>query len=262
MKKLFYISFLSVPFFMFSCKTEKITTTAPEPTTTVTGFINAYNEHRGVTAKDSIKIVIDGTDKSAVTNANGKFNLLNIAEGNYKYTVSKNGFDNVKGTFTVPIASGNAPYNLGNYLSINALSSTVLTTVTSVFTYPTSLSGFYGDTTLDIHAGFVLSSSQTISGNNFSKGAVIFLDTTAQVSKSKYFTVASSSTYFPFSEVEITISIQSLKSNYKLKKGTMVYVLVYGSSSNTSTYYDVENGVSVYVGLNPKASSVMSVIIP
>jgi len=259
MKKisLIYTSALICSLTFFSaCKKDTTVTgpagpAGPAYTGIFTGHISLFDQYDSklFSQLNKVKISIDGTSMSTMTDSTGKFSFPNLSTGTYTLTYSDSTFGTFKaqniqlleGTNTRDARLSKIPnFNIDptlvavDTITVAAKDSTAYVKLRGTIgadTRARTLIVFVGNTsaTSADPATYMLTYTKTINGNPSASSFTIFIP--------KY---------------DLT--------NALLTSGSTVYFAVYGMATSATTYEDLPTGRTVYTAISPSAVTVNHVI--
>ncbi|GAB2856329.1 carboxypeptidase-like regulatory domain-containing protein [Hymenobacter ruber] len=214
-------------------------------TGTVYGFVNSTDENGASVSKAGVSVALEGaTTQTATTDANGRFEFLNVRNGTYNLTYTRANYATVK-RFAVSHVGGDQPTFLG-LTTVTQVSNTTITNLTQ--TGPSTTSG--------IPLSFNVVNSNTA---NSTYRASFFASNTAGVTSANgtllttYILNASGPTSILFSRTTLL--------NAGFAAGTTVYLVAYGSPVSLASYVDPTTGRFVYTSLNPTPSNAISFVL-
>ncbi len=212
----------------------------------ISGSVFLYNEGTDRVASDGMTVTVANVDpeRSAVTDASGKFVIRNVPLGTHILTFTKNGY----GTFKI-----------FDFAHVTDDRETVLTTIpslgTSSSTQVTALTATVAGTEVAIRA----TTNPAGSANN-SRYVRIFLHTAANVSQ--VFHTVYSPTFVarinPFVKTYTKAELNAMG----FVSGSTVFVRVYGDSYWGNQYKDPGLDRWVFPNLNPNAAAATSFVVP
>jgi len=214
-------------------------------TGTIYGFVNSIDENGAPVGKAGVTVSLEGaTAQTATTDANGRFEFLNMRNGTYNLTYTRAGYATFR-RFAVSHVGGDQPTFLG-LTTVTQVSNTTITNLTQ--TGPFNASG--------VPLSFNVSNSNSA---NSTYRASFFASSTAGVTSATgtllttYILSAAGPTNITFSRTTLL--------NAGFATGTTVYLVAYGSPVSLSNYVDPATGRFVYPSLNPNPSNVISFML-
>ena len=214
-------------------------------TGTIYGFVNSIDENGASVSKAGVTVSLEGaTTQTATTDANGRFEFLNMRNGTYNLTYTRPGYATFR-RFAVSHVGGDQP----TFLS--------LTTITQVSnTAVTNLTQTGASTSAGIPLSFSLFNSNSA---NSTYRASFFASSTPGVTAATgtllttYLLSASGPTNIVFSRTTLL--------NAGFAAGTTVFLVAYGSPVSLTSYVDPTTGRFLYTSLNPNPSNVISFVL-
>jgi hypothetical protein len=213
----------------------------------ITGYVRVLGEFgKEVTDRSGITVTVDGSSpaKSAVTNAQGGFELTNVTEGIYLLVYTKSGYGTYK---RFVIHSGGSVANFLSTVTMGQISSVAITDLALNFTSPSVLQ-VTGNYTAPVETNarlrLYLSTDANVSDKNYLL-SVLTLNALAGTS----FTVN-----FGFTGLITATNFEGVSS------GTTIYVRAYLDNLE-STYTDPVTGLTVYPSVGT-GSNVATYVIP
>ena len=218
----------------------------------ITGFVNLFDETGNSIAKDGMKVTLVGSSPeiSGTTNEDGKYELKGVESGTYDLAFTKTNF----GTFrrlSVPHLGGNAPTFLGS----NNLWETAKTVVSklSVEVKGTSIL-VSGASTPVMPAGTAAS---------LQRRARVFFGKDDKVSFLNYVSTFNQFLIPAPTGSDGTFALSLTNANFSgFKSGDKVFIICYGISPLENAFTDIVTGRTIFSGVNPTASNVVSVTLP
>lgn len=207
----------------------------------IIGNVNLFTDANLATTESGMTVTVEGTSISALTDATGRFQLVDVPFGTYTLVYTKANF----GTFKRSnLLHENAPTFMTGSNSLSEVSTTEISSAsnaisgdTSIITLSTSPAASITD---EKQYRVFYSSDMAVSNTNFehSNDARLSANATPYLHK------------VLFTDL-ISMGYQS---------GQTVYCKVYGDSYFSNEYS--ENGVIVYPNLNAVTSTTMTIVIP
>jgi len=249
-----------------SCKTQPI---APFETADVRGNMALVDEEQPAFPFNGIRVSLEGTSFSAITDDSGNFDIKNVPSGTYNVRFSKTGYGDVRWMSVIIEGGGNAPYYLNNVAllgwywqqSMNKVSNTITTLLSARF-LDTNLSQgpgeyiFFKGTYLG-KPDQIIAYVSRYSGVSFQDGSYdsyqsSFVDSyPIWDTISKTFEFGFPIDWFPYATFH---------------SGDSIYVAVYGMAnfdrSPPFDYYDLSNEHFVLTSINQTPSPVFGLKIP
>lgn len=220
--------------------------TVPLITGSIVGTVNLLDEEGADLPKSGVVIALARTTPAltATSDADGRFELLNVPSGTYDLTFTTPDLP-VMRRFRVSHTGGGQPTNLGP----TALARASATVVTGL-SFGTPQPGTAVPFTVTVANGKAASTYHV----------ALFASTTAGV------TAATSKLVAAYSFTGgISTSTRVTKASLEgagFPSGTQVYVVVYGSPATSPAYFDPSNNRNVYPSLNSAASPESAIVVP
>jgi len=236
--------FLIVSITVVSCKKEPINIPGR-----IAGYVSLYDENNSLIENMSGVIVTIESMPSfnATTDIYGKFVIDNVPSGTFNIDFTKQGFSETKQTGFSFVAEK------GAYMLSKILCKPSTTTVKLVSLSIDSANHQFGMIVLECY-------SHTLSKN--SAIARVFYGLSNSISYSNYdYSLSMSPDDISSTNDSIMVGIGFSPYNY-CSSGTKVFVIAYGAPSNYSSYINTNTGKTIYPGLNPTPSQIMSIVLP
>ena len=219
---------------------------SPNPTTkgNISGSVFLYDEGTTQIDNSNMAVTAKGTtpEISAVTDANGKFSLLDVPFGTYTIVYEKSGYGTYK-NFNIEHTTNSTA--ITNIPSLGKVSTTQITKLEAtvngnnvILSVTTNPAGSNGNTR---YIRYFLSSNSNVSNENYT-----------------YFSPAWVSQINP---KEITLSSNDL-SSVGFPSGSTVFVKVYGDSFWSNLYDDPGLGRKIFPNLNLISANSVSFVVP
>jgi hypothetical protein len=227
----------------YSCDNDDNADTSTPTQGDIIGSVNLYDEGTTQVESHDMTVSIFGTNISAITDVDGRFNLKDVPFGTYDLSYEKSGY----GTFKkFNINHESAPTTvITNTPSLGQSSTTAITDLQvslandmvtfSITTNPS------GNSSNRRYIRYFLSADSSVSNNNYnyySEGLVVQIN--------------------PY---EATLSSTDLI-NAGFTSGQTVYVKAYGESFWSNQYEDTTLQRVVFPNLNPLAADAVSFVVP
>jgi hypothetical protein len=262
-------------FVFLSCKTQ---TTAPSGTATILGRVwTAFGYEDYTPPFSGIKVALDGTNISTITNDSGNYELDNVPSGTYSVSFTKLGYGEIRWFGQSVQGGGNSPIywdQIADPSQITVYHSPTLyqqpdfvTTLHSL----TLVNGIENYTGTYVQAIGTYSGSYPIAAANFA----IYYSNSSNVSSlpgdySIYYCSNSPSPYWQIDTVAKTFTISmpliDVEQDGGFKSGDSIYVATYGAPyygiSPPNDYFDPQTGNYVLTSINQTPSPVFGIKIP
>lgn len=220
---------------------------APVLTGNITGYVRVLGEFgKEFTDKSGVTVTIDGSNpvKSAVTNAQGGFELTNVAEGIYLLVYTKTGFGTFKRFVVHP---GGSVANFLTTVTIGQIPSLAVTDLALTFTSPT-----------------IVQITGNLTGTPQGSSRIrLYMSTDPNVTDKNYMlsiTLLNSSTTTAFT-LNTSYSSFITPLNFDgISTGTTIYVRAYVGNAESS-YTDSVTGLTVFPSVGA-GSNVTTYIVP
>lgn len=216
----------------------------------ITGFVNLSDEIGNSIAKDGMKVTLVGSSPeiSGTTNEDGKYELKGVESGTYDLTFTKTNF----GTFrrlSVAHLGGNAPTFLGS----NNLWETAKTVVSKLSVEVKGMSILVSGASTPVMPAGTAASLQ--------RRARVFFGRDDKVSFLNY--VSTFNQFLIPGGNDGTFTLSLINANFSgFKSGDKVFIICYGISPLENAFTDIVTGRTIFSGVNPTASNVVSVTLP
>jgi len=229
---------------LFSCNGSDDDVTTP-PTQTggdIVGKVKLYDESDTQIDNSNMTVKLEGSSKSATTNASGDFTLSKVSYGTYTLVYEKTGYGTFK-KFGVDHTAGNT--FIPETASLGEVSTTKVT-----------------DLEAGVEGGNVIVSITTDPAGSLSNKRYVryFLSTDPQVSAQKY-TYYSGVILFENNPRRLVLTPDFLQGE-GFPSGQTVYVKAYGDSLFANDYLDSDLGRWVFPNLNMNAADAVSFVVP
>ncbi|NVO31424.1 carboxypeptidase-like regulatory domain-containing protein [Hymenobacter lapidiphilus] len=217
----------------------------PEPRGSIYGFVRASDQNGTPVSKAGFTVELEGIDnQKSTTDADGRFEFLNVRAGTYNLTYTRTGYATYK-EFGVSHAGGNAPTVVRD-VSVTVPSSTIVSNLTAGVPNSSGIP-------------FSLKVSNSDPANTTYR-VVFFAGKTAAVTAA---TGELLITYDFGSAVGQKNSIFSrdVVRNAGFAPGSTVYLVAYGVPVQLMYYQNPATGQVVYPSLNSTPSNVVSFVL-
>ncbi|GAA3953043.1 hypothetical protein GCM10022406_38490 [Hymenobacter algoricola] len=213
-------------------------------TGTIYGFVNPVDENGSSVAKNGVTVTLEGaTSQTATSDANGRFEFLNMRNGTYNLTYTRAGYATAR-RFAVAHVGGDQPTFLGTTLvtqvSGSLVSNLSFGTASTTFVPATFTLNNPNPANSTYRVSFFASTSPNVTSANGTLLTTFVLNGPGTTNTS-------------FSKTSFT--------NAGFPVGTTVYVVAYGSAANLASYTDPTTGRFVFTSLSPTPSNVASVVL-
>lgn len=223
------------------------------------GFVNPYDEFGRSQAKSGVTVTVENTTPliTATTDANGRFELLNVKSGTYNIAYNKAGF----GTYKVqgyPHAGGDQPA----FLYSRELTGISLTTVSSITIGPVQSPNSNNGNDYAVPLTATLSNPNLPSQNNNLSG-MVFVGNTSNVTSATGTQITNINYYVGQNSYPLYLSRSQLNQR-GFATGTTAYAIVYGAPNYYYDYgyIDTTTGRNVYTSLSAMPSRVVPFVVP
>lgn len=255
MKKISILAFSTIftlLFFISGCKKESGPAGAQGPagpvlTGNLFGFVDLLDQYGNkiITGNDNILVTLDGTSKTNLTDANGKYHFDSLTTGVYNLTFSKTGFGNTRLLTQQFVGGGDVDRDIKMSIVPN-FSVYVLTAV--VDTANVTLTGTLSSSDTRIRtAALFLGATSAVSSNP----ANYLLSYTKQTNNAN------------LNGFTVKIPLADL-GNAGFVSGSTLYFSAYGAAAgyaSSSAYEDLNTGRSYFNALSAGASTT-SIVLP
>lgn len=212
----------------------------------ISGAVILYDE--GVNKTDNsgmtVKTEGSGTVFSALTNADGKFNIKDVPFGNYTLVFEKAGFGTFK-KFDVKHTSADSPAILTETPSLGQKSTTQIT----------------GLTVNNSGGEIVISATTNPAGNAGNRRYIRFFYSKSSTVSAESYTSVSQGMISQINPYALTLSKSTLN-GMGFASGTTVYVKVYGDSFWSNEYTVPQKETKVFPNLNTVSANAVSFVVP
>lgn len=219
------------------------TITPPNPTSAdISGSVNLYDEGTTQIDNSNMSVKVEGTSKTASTNAEGEYTLTSVSFGTYTLSYEKAGYGTFK-KFGVEHKDGNTIITQAP--SLGEVSTTQVTNLAA-----------------NVNGNEVVVSVTTdpAGSNGNTRYVRYFLSTDANVSSQNY-SYHSEGLISRINPLEITLSEADL-TNAGFASGETVYIKVYGDSFWSNEYDDPGLSRKVFPNLNMTSADAVSFEVP
>ncbi len=232
--------------FLLSCSSNNDNdngTNPPDPTAAdILGSVNLYDEGTTQIDNSNMTVRVEGTSKSATTDAEGDFVLSDVTFGTLTLVYEKTGYGTFK-RFNLQHANGNTI--ISENASLGEKSTTSIT----------NLEASVEDGTISIAT--TIDPDASIGNTRYLR---YFFSTESNVSNEDYQAVldALQAQINPYNLNLTTASLEALG----FQSGQTVYVKCYGESFWSNQYDDPDLGTTVFPNLNMNAADAVSFVVP
>ena len=254
---LLYILLLSMCS-LFGCKSNS-STPSTEPTGNLSGDVILYDQNcNTLTDNSGVKVDIEGTAFSAVTNSKGSWTISGLPAGSYSIAFSKSGYDTTKFGNYHFVVGGAGYFDKINFYQVPAFSPIL----TSIRLADSLIKGT--DTTIVAARSGISGTFTNISWINKQLEGIVYFSTDPLVSPnnitSVVYSIAISASPNSPDFFERTPAFDLYSRGFK--SGDKVYAVAYSSGCNISSYLDAKSGKYIHTGYGKIASNVISSILP
>jgi hypothetical protein len=217
----------------------------------IVGFINSLDEDGNQQAKNGVTVTIEGASPlTATSDANGRFEFINVRSGTYNLTYSRAGYGTLR-RYGVGHVGGEQATFLGTTTFSQAA-----TTVASAATATVNTAG------ATVVVNFTV--SKPVAATTFryavlASASPVLTGSTATLVGAGGTTIGGA----PVASLAANSSIpKSTLNSAGFASGSTVYLTVYGSTFSLISYVDPVTGRSIYPSLSSTASNTVAVIVP
>ena len=220
------------------------------------GFITAFSEDGDNLSKAGITVTITSVTPqiSQTTDANGRFEFPNLKTGTYNLAFSRTGLGTNR-VFGFAHLGGDQPTVMPMYLTyVTAVSQTMVSGLSASGPQFSSSIGYYTNLSASLNNNSVRVPYRAI---------VLYASASSNVSAS---TGALLGSYYAYQNSGSPSSFEVLRSRFVsagFATGSTVYLIAYGVPEYYNlSYVDPATGRTVYPGMNPTPSQVVTTVVP
>lgn len=235
---------LAIFFTLSSCDKEEDISPEPSTKANIIGSVNLYDE--GITKIDNSKMMVkvEGTEISALTDAEGKFTLTDVPFGSYALVYEKSGFGTFK-IYDLEHANTGSLTIITNTPSLGQVSTTVITNINA------------RENNNAITIATTMSPEANIGNTRYLR---YFFSTDSIVNDENYDAVLETR---PAQINPYNLNLDSSSLNaLGFTSGQTIYVKCYGESFWSNQYYDPILETIVFPNLNQTSANAVSFVVP
>ena len=216
---------------------------------TMTGFVRLVDENGDDLSSGGVKVSVDGTNFSTLSDSSGKWTLSDVTAGTYDISFSKEGFGTNKVVSFSFVGNGTAYLNR--------------ITVPAVPSFTSTLDIAQADTSDSSTVISVVGNLSDFAPLGSSRLVLLFLAKTPSVSSDPSNYTDYVTTYVPSGTKQFShIFSKSQLNSMGLPSGCRVYITSFSTSKLFYHYTDVISGKYFFTGLSDKRMNYLSFIVP